>query len=229
MQQNNLLQQSFHLWWSTSCQIRKTDVFDGKSQETSHNTTLTSDVLSVMTMDTSSWTALKISPLGTPAPLHKAHRNHCIRLSSRHCQEGREKRDRSRSQSMYNRHCSSSCHDLYRGHSTPQQQDGHSHYRSSSRQCHSADQWHSHRPSCDTPHQPHCKSFTHCSSSGYHWQGWSRSHSCQWHKLSKYNSHQRGSCSSRSYSNQGIQKSHLRRNRKVQIEEHQIITVQRIG
>ena len=40
------------------------------------------------------------------------------------------------------------------------------------------------------------------------------------YRLLKYDSHQRGSCSLRSYSNQETQKSHLRRNRKVHIEEH---------
>ena len=70
-----------------------------------------------------------------------------------------------------------------------------------------------------TPHWPHCRPSTHHSSSGNHSQNHSRSCSCPSYRLSKYNPHHRGACSSRSYSNQGTQKSHLNRNRKVHIEE----------
>ena len=56
----------------------------------------------------------KIPPSGPLAPHHKAHRNQHTRLSSRHCQEDQERRDMCRSQSRY---CSSSHHDLHRGHS----------------------------------------------------------------------------------------------------------------
>ena len=57
----------------------------------------------------------KIPPSGTLAPHHKTHGNHQTRLSCKHHQEGQQRRDRSRSQSRYSRHCSSSHHDLHRG------------------------------------------------------------------------------------------------------------------
>ena len=37
---------------------RRTNVFNAKNQDTSHDTALTSDVMNVMNMDISSWTAL---------------------------------------------------------------------------------------------------------------------------------------------------------------------------
>ena len=63
-------------------------------------------------------------------PHHKAHRSCHTRLSSRHHQEDWERRDKSKSQSGYSRHHSSSCHDSHRGCSRSQQWDGHSCYRS---------------------------------------------------------------------------------------------------
>ena len=117
----------------------------------------------------------KIPPSGTLAPHHKAHGYHHTRWSSWHHQEDWERRNKSRSQSRYSRHCSH-CH-LHRGFSRSQQQDRHSNYRSLSRQSNSGHQGHSHRPCHDIPHWPHCKSSTQHSSSGYHSQDCSRSHS----------------------------------------------------
>ena len=160
-----------------------------------------------------------IPPSGTPAQHHKVHRNYHTRSSSRCCWEDQERRDRSRSQTRYSRHHGSSHHDLYRGCSRLQQRNGHNHYRSSSRWSHSAHWGHSHKTCQDSPHQPHHRSLTLCSSSGYHSQDCSRSCSHPSYRLSKYNPHHRGSHSSRLYSNQGNQKSHLSRNRKVHTEE----------
>ena len=84
---------------------------------------------------------------------------------------------------------------------------------------HSAHSGHSHRTHSDAPHQPHCSSSTHHSSSGYHSQDHSRSHSCPSYKSSKYTSHQKGSCTLWSYSYQETQKPHPKRNRNAQIEE----------
>ena len=120
----------------------------------------------------------KIPPAGPWAQHHKAHRNLHTRSNFRHCQEDQERRYRSRSQSRYSGHNSFSQCDLYTGCWRLQQRDGHSHYRSSSRQSHSAHQGHSHRTHHATLHQPHCRSFTHHSSSGYSSQDSSRSHSC---------------------------------------------------
>ena len=83
----------------------------------------------------------------------------------------------------------------------------------------SGHQGHSHRSQCDTPHQSHCKSSTHHNSSGHHSQDHSRLHSQPPYQLLKYTSHQKGSHSLGSYSSQRSQKSHQRRNMKVQIEE----------
>ena len=164
----------------------------------------------------------KIPPSGKPAQHHKVHRNCHTMSSSRHHQEDWHKRDRSRSWSRYSRHQSSSCCDSYRGHSRSQQRDGYRCYRNSSRQSHSAQWDHSHRSHHNTPHQPPSRQSTHCSSSGYHSQDHSRSHSHSSYRLSKYIRHHRGSHSSRSYSNQRTQKSHLNRNRKMHIEEPQL-------
>ena len=72
-----------------------------------------------------------------------------------------------------------------------------------------------------THHTSHTTNHQHTTSSlSYHSQDCSRSHSHPSYRSSKYNSHWRGSHSLRSYSNQGTWKSHLRRNTKVQIEEH---------
>ena len=68
----------------------------------------------------------------------------------------------------------------------------------------------------------HHRSCTHCSSSGYHSQDCSRWHSCPSYRLTKYNPSLRKSCSSRSYCNQGTQRLHPDRNRKVHIEEPSI-------
>ena len=143
----------------------------------------------------------KIPPSGTPAQHHKAHRNCHARLSSKHGQEDRERRDRSRSQSTYSRHHSSSHRDLHRGHSRSQQEMGTAaieaaqdypiqYTEASCRTCH------------DAPHQPYCRSSTHCSSSSYCCQDCNRSFSHPSYRLSKYTSHQRVSCSLRSCSNQ---------------------------
>ena len=161
----------------------------------------------------------KIPPSGTPAQHHKVHRNCHIRSSSRHHWEDQDRRDRSRSQSRYSKHYSSSCCDLYQGHSRSQQGDWHKCYRGSSKQSHSAHWGHSHRTCCDMPHWPHCRSSKHHSSSDYHSQNCSTSHSCPSYRLSKYNQYHRASHSSSLYSNQGTQKSHLSRNRKVHLEE----------
>ena len=66
---------------------------------------------------------------------------------------------------------------------------------------------------------PHCISPTHDSSSGYCSQDQSRSGSPPSYRSSRYNPHHRDSCSSRYYSNQGAQRSHHSKNRKVHIEE----------
>ena len=68
-----------------------------------------------------------------------------------------------------------------------------------------------------THHTSCCKSSTCHSSLGYHsWDHiWSQSQPTYWSM--KYSSHQKGSCSSGSYSNQGNWKSHLRRSEKVQV------------
>ena len=57
----------------------------------------------------------KIPPSDTPAQHHKVHRNCHTRSSSIYHWEDWERRDRSRSQSRYSRHYSSSHHDLYSG------------------------------------------------------------------------------------------------------------------
>ena len=116
----------------------------------------------------------RIPPSGTLVPHHKAYRNYHTRLSSRHHWEDPERSDQSRLQS---RHCSSCHHDLHRGCSRSLQLDRHSHHSSRSRWSHSAHQGHGHRSCHDTPHWSHCKSSTHHSSSGYHSQDQSRSHS----------------------------------------------------
>ena len=140
-------------------------------------------------------------PSGTLVPHYKAHRNCHARLSSRHHWQGQERRDLSRSQSRYSKHNSSSHCDLHRGHSRLQQWDRHNHHRSSSRYSQSAHCRHSHRPHHDTPHWSHYKSPTCHSSSGYYCQDCNRLHSQPPYQLqlSKYSSHQKGSCSSGSY------------------------------
>ena len=132
-----------------------------------HCTALTSDVINVMNMDTLSWTALIKYPLQE----HQCHITRHIEITTPDqaldTAKKMAKEDRSRSQSRYSRHCSSSCCDLYRGHSRSQQRNGYSCYRGSSRQSHSAHQGHRCRTHHDTPHWPHHRSSTHCSSSGY--------------------------------------------------------------
>ena len=160
----------------------------------------------------------KIPPSGTPAQHHRMYKKCHTRSSPRHCQEDWHRRDSFRSQSRYSRHHSSSHHDLYRGHSKSQQRDRHNCYRSSSRWSHSVHWGHSCRTHHDTPHWPHCRSSTHCGSSGHHSQDHSRSHLS--YRSSKYNPHLRESCSSRSCSNQVTWRSHPNRNKKVHIEEH---------
>ena len=220
MQHNNLPQPSFHHQWSTWCQMMMTNVFSARNQDTLHDTAHhirchEYKEYGHIVMDC----PYKIPPSGTPAQHHKMHKNCHTRSSSRHHWEDWGSRDRSRSQSRYNRHWSTSHYDLYTGHSRLQQRDRHSHYRSSSRWSHSANWGHSCRTCHDTPHWPHCRSSTHCSLSGYYSQDCSRLHSCPSYRLMKYNPHLRKSCSSRSYSNQGTQRSHSNRNRKVHIEE----------
>ena len=64
--------------------MRKTNVFNAKNQETSHNTALTSDVMNVINTDILSWTALTEYTLEYPLQEHhKAHRNYNTRSSSR--------------------------------------------------------------------------------------------------------------------------------------------------
>ena len=130
----------------------------------------------------------QIPPSGTLVAHHKAHSNHHMRSSSRQQWEDWERRNRSRSQPRYSRHHICSHCDLNRGHSRSWQWGGHSHYRSSSRQSHSAHWQHSCRPHSETPHWTHCKSYTHCSSSGYHFHDHSRSHSQPSYRSSKHNS-----------------------------------------
>ena len=144
----------------------------------------------------------KIQPSGTTAQHQKVHRNCHTRSSSRHHWEDQERRNRSRSQPRYSTHCSSSSHDLHRGSSRLQQRDRHSHYRNSSMWSHSAHWGHSYITLHDMPHLSHHRSSTHCSSSGYHSQDCSRSHSCPSYRSLKYNAHHRSSHSSTSYPNQ---------------------------
>ena len=54
----------------------------------------------------------KILPSGTPTQHHRMHKNQHTRSSSVHCQEDQNRRDRSRTQSSYSRHHSSSHCDL---------------------------------------------------------------------------------------------------------------------
>ena len=83
-------------------------------------------------------------------------------------------------------------------------------------QCHTSRHTENHH---NTPHQSHCKSSTHHSSSGYCTQDCSRSHSWPTHQSLKYSIHWKGSCSLRSYFNQGNHMFYYRRSKKVQIEE----------
>ena len=111
-------------------------------------------------------------------------------------------------------------HDLHRGCSQSQQWDRHSCHRSSSRWSHSAHWGHSCRSCHDTPHQSHQQILKHTAA---HQATTLRIAVDHTHNhptnQSKYSSHQKGSHSSGSYSNQGNWKSHLRRNKKVQIED----------
>ena len=72
MQHNNLPWLSFCLQQSTWCQIRRTDVFNVKNQDTLHNTALTSDVMNVMNMDILPCTALTKYPF-------QEHQHHMTR------------------------------------------------------------------------------------------------------------------------------------------------------
>ena len=77
----------------------------------------------------------RIPPFRTPAKHHnsKPHKIHHTKSSSRHHHEDRDRRSHSRSQSHFQRHCSSSHHDLYRGYSRSRHRDNCHHPRSSSR------------------------------------------------------------------------------------------------
>ena len=107
--------------------------FNAKNQDTSHDTALTSDVMNVMNMAISSWTALTEYPL-------QEHQHHTTRHTETATPDqaldttGKTEKEetRSRSQSRYSRHSSSHC-DLHRGCSRSQQWDRHSCHRSSSR------------------------------------------------------------------------------------------------
>ena len=71
----------------------------------------------------------RIPPSRTPVMHHKLHKSHHTRLNLKHHDEDWNKWSKSRSQSHYRRHCSSSHHDSHRGHSRSQHWDRHSHYR----------------------------------------------------------------------------------------------------
>ena len=110
----------------------------------------------------------RIPPLGTLAKHHqpRPHRSHPTRSSSKHYHEDRDRWSHSRSQSHLHRHHTSSWNDSCRGCSGSWHRDNCSLPRSSSWCSCSTyrDYWSCH----DTPHQPHCRSSTHRSSSAYH-------------------------------------------------------------
>ena len=74
----------------------------------------------------------RIPPMRTPGKHHpsKLHKSHHTTSNSRHHHEDRDRRSHSRSKSHFHRHCSSSHHDSYRGHSRSQRRDNHQHHRS---------------------------------------------------------------------------------------------------
>ena len=171
--------------------------------------------MNVMNMDISSWTVLTEYLLQE----HQCHTTRHTEIMIPNWAEGTTRKIKKVDTDpdhtpRYSRHHSSSCCDLYRGHSRSQQKDRHSNHRCSSRQSHSAHQGHSHRSWHDTPHWSQHKSSTHCSSSGSYSQEHSRSHSWPTHWLSKYSTHWKGSSSLRSYSNQGNWRLHHRRSKK---------------
>ena len=98
--------------------MRKTDVSNAKKWDTSHNTGLTSDVMNVMNMGISSWTALTEYTLQE----HLHHTTRHIEIATTDPAPGStgktEKVETGPDHSLeYSKHCSSSCSDLQRGHS----------------------------------------------------------------------------------------------------------------
>ena len=79
----------------------------------------------------------KIPSSGTPAINHKPPRSHHSRSSSRHHHEERDGQSQLRLHSHFQRHCTLSHHNSYRGHSRLQHWDKCSHHRSSSWWSHS--------------------------------------------------------------------------------------------
>ena len=71
----------------------------------------------------------RIPSLGTQAKHHqpKPHKSCHARSSPRYCHEDRDRLSHSRSESQFYRHCSSSHHDSYRGHSWSQHRDNSHH------------------------------------------------------------------------------------------------------
>ena len=149
-----------------------------------------------------------IPPSGTPACHHrlKSHTRHCTRLTSCHPHQDRYSHSRSRSQSHPHRYHSHSHHDSYTGHSRSHDRDNICHHRSTSLCPHSSTYHSCH----DTPH---CRLFSHRSSSAYSWNC-SRSQSCSAYKPSKKTWHKSLSCPSRA---QG--KSHDKRSPRVTIDD----------
>ena len=157
----------------------------------------------------------RIPPSGTPAKPHqpKPQKSQHTRSSSRHLHEDRDRQSQSRSQPHFHRHCSSSCHDSFRGCSRSWHRDNCHHYMNSTQHSDSTDRSYSHQPCHDTPHIPHHRSSTHRSPSCH---STDRSHSCSHpsYKSSWWDSYRSHSCSSRSQ-----RKPHHKKNTRLKIED----------
>ena len=156
-----------------------------------------------------------IPPLGAPVKHHqsKPHKSHHARSSSCYHHEDRDRWSHSRSQPHFHRHCSSSQHDSYRGHSRSQHRDNCHHHRSSSWCSNSTHRDYRHQSCHNTPHRPHCRSYAHRSSS-YYSRDRCHSCSCPSYKSSQWDSHRSHLHFSRSQCN-----PHHKKNTRVKIED----------
>ena len=211
MQHNNLPWQSFHLQWSIWCQKKEDRCF--QCQEPGHIT------WHVMNMDILSLSALTEYPLQE----HQHHTTRHTEIATPDWAQGitrkTEKEDISPDHSLNTANiiapaimtCTEAAPECNNGTGTATmeaaQDDPIQHTRDTV----------AGYPM--THHTSHTTNPTHHSSSGYHSQDSSGLQSWPPYQPSKHSSHQKGSHSSGSYCSQGNQKSHLRRNMKVKIEE----------
>ena len=175
----------------------KINVFNVKTQDTSHNSILTLGTMNATNAVKLSW----------PAPtkyLLLEHQQHITRHTNVTMPDqawgttGKiEKDEMSPDHSPTTEDITAWVIAICRGYSRAQHQDRHSHYRSSSWWSHSVHRGHSHTPCCDILHQSHFRSSTYHSSVGYWSQDHSRSHSQPSYWSLRYESSRSGSYSSR--------------------------------